>query len=67
MEILENNPDHGGSPMDEFAVAVLVFAALFLGAVLICGLVALAQVRRGQLERLQMKHHLRKIGLAGEG
>ncbi len=53
--------------MDEFAVAVLVFAALFLGVVLICGLVVLAQVRRGRLERLQMKHHLRKIGLAGEG
>jgi hypothetical protein len=51
--------------VDVFGVSLLIFAALFLGAVSIGGLVALVQVRNGRRERLQMKQHLRKIDLAG--
>jgi hypothetical protein len=51
--------------MDLFAVAFLVFAALFLGGVLLAGLIALFQIRTGRRERMQMKQHLRRMELAG--
>ena len=53
--------------MDVFSVALLFFAGLFLGGILIAGVVALVQIRRGQRERLQMKQHLRKIDVTGGG
>ena len=40
--------------MDVLAVAVLVFATLVLGGVLLVGLVALFRVRSNRRERLQM-------------
>jgi hypothetical protein len=51
--------------MDVFSVALLFFAAVFLGAVLIAGFVALLQIRRGHRERIQMKQHLRNIDVVG--
>ena len=51
--------------MDVFSVALLFFAAVFLGAVLIAGFVALVQIRRGHRERIQMKQHLRNIDVVG--
>jgi len=53
--------------MDLFSVALLFFAALFLGGILIAGVVALVHIRRSQRERLQMKQHLRKIDVTGGG
>ena len=53
--------------MDLFAVALIVFATVFLGSVLIIGLAALVHIRSGRRERLQMRRHLRNIEMAGEG
>jgi hypothetical protein len=53
--------------MDVFAASLLIFAAVFLGAVLIGGIIALVQVRNGRRERLQMKKHLQQTGIAGSG
>ena len=53
--------------MDVLAVAVVVFATLVLGGVLLVGLVALFRVRNSRRERLQMKQHLRRTGLSGTG
>lgn len=51
--------------MDVFSVPLLFFVAVFLGGILIAGLVALVHIRRGHRERLQMKQHLRNIDLVG--
>lgn len=48
--------------MDVFALALLFFAALFLGSILAVGLFALIKVRHDRDSRLQMKRHLRSIG-----
>jgi hypothetical protein len=45
--------------MDVFAVALLVFAVVFLVGALCLGLATLLQIRSGRRERLQMKKHLR--------
>lgn len=44
--------------MDVFALALLFFAALFLGSILAVGLFALMKVRHDRHDRLQMKRHL---------
>jgi hypothetical protein len=51
--------------MDRFGL--LLFAAVFLGTTLVAGLATLVHIRRGQRERLQMKQHVRRIDLVGEG
>lgn len=53
--------------MDVFAISLLFFAGVFLGGILIAGVVALVHIRRGQRERLQMKQHLRNIDVMGGG
>ena len=50
--------------MDWFALAVLILAAASLGGAVYWGLV-LFRVRAARRERLQMKQHLRRMGLAG--
>jgi hypothetical protein len=47
--------------MDGFAIALLVFAVVFLGGVLCIGLATLLQIRSGRRERLEMKKHLQRI------
>ncbi len=53
--------------MDVFAASLLIFAALFLGAVLAGGIIALIQIRNGRRDRMQMKRHLQQTGIAGSG
>jgi len=50
--------------MDWFALAFLTLAAASLAGALYWGLV-LFRVRAARRERLQMKQHLRRMGLAG--
>lgn len=50
-----------------FSAALLFFAAVFLGGLLIAGLGALVQIRRGHRERLQVKRHLHNNDLVGGG
>ena len=50
--------------MDLFTLAVLILAAVSLGGIMCAGVV-LFQVRAARRERLQMKQHLRRIGMAG--
>ena len=47
--------------MEAFAITFVIFAAVALGVVLVVGLAAWLQIRRGRHERLQMKQHLRNI------
>jgi hypothetical protein len=50
--------------MDFFSVALLVFATLFLGGVLVVGLAALVRVRSGRREDLRMKQHVQRLAVA---
>jgi hypothetical protein len=47
--------------MDFFSVALVVFAAVVLGGVLVVGLAALVRVRSGRREDLQMKQHMQGL------
>jgi hypothetical protein len=49
--------------MDMLSGAVPVFGFALLGATLFFGISALLQFRRARRERLQMKKHLRQIGV----
>jgi hypothetical protein len=55
----------GGIVMDLFAGAFIFFTSLFLGSILVGGLVALVRVRSGRRECLLMKRHLQRNGLTG--
>jgi hypothetical protein len=51
--------------MDFSAVALLAFAALVLGGVLLTGVAALVHVRTGRRERLIMKRHVQRLEVTG--
>jgi hypothetical protein len=56
---VENSRTSKESAIDVFAVALLVFAVVFLVGVLCFGLATLPQIHGGQRERLQMMKHIR--------
>ena len=52
--------------MDLSAAALLIFAVVVFGGILIGGLAVLIQVRNGQRDRLQMKRHVQRIDVGSE-
>ncbi len=51
--------------MDGFSLAQVITAAVVLGGALMVVAIGLLRVRSSRRERLEMKQHLRKTGLAG--
>ena len=47
--------------MDFFSVALLIFAVIFLGGILVLMLVLLWSLRARERVRLEMKRHLQKM------
>ena len=51
--------------MDPFALLFPAIAAIFIVGVVAGGLAALLETRNARHDRMEMKRHLRKVGLAG--
>ena len=51
--------------MDPFALVFPVIVATFIVGVVAGGLVTLLQTRSARRDRMEMKRHLRRVGLTG--